>query len=208
MVTTTESAVKRFIAQLRDLHEQEPDVDRRWDRMIPVMRELLADPGLRESSKEWPDTPYTNRAENLLFYEDPDYGFVLNGFIKTNNTAPTAKPLIHDHAQNWTLYGVVDGTDAIERYERLDDGSKPDYAEVKLTGRFQVGPGDVDLVRPWLIHAEVGETERTTALILRSERPGSFLQGRYNPATNEYWQGYGPRMTPHKLFGLDEAPAS
>ena len=71
MVTTTESAVKRFIAQLRDLHEQEPDVDRRWDRMIPVMRELLADPGLRESSKEWPDTPYTKPGREPALLRGP-----------------------------------------------------------------------------------------------------------------------------------------
>ena len=206
MVTTTDSAVKQFISQIRDLYEKEPDVDKRWEKMIPVMRELLADEDARKDSAAWPETVYTDRAENLLFYEDPDYGFVLNGFIKISNPDVKPKSLIHDHAQNWTLYGVLDGTDAIERYERVDDGSKPDYAEVKLTGSFQVGPGDVDLVRPWLIHAEVGETKRTTAFILRAERPGSFLQGRYNPETNEYWQGYGPRMTPYMLGGMDSAP--
>jgi predicted metal-dependent enzyme (double-stranded beta helix superfamily) len=131
----------------------------------------------------------------LLFYEDPDYKFVINGLIK----APKSRTQIHDHAHNWTLYGVLDGHETIERYERLDDGSKADYADVRRTIEVKVGPGKVDLVPPYQIHAEESGEERTVAIIVRAEKAGSFLQGRYDPVTKKYWQGYGPKQLPYEL---------
>ena len=94
---------------------------------------------------------------------------------------------------------MLDGTETIERYERLDDKSKPDYVEVRLISSCRVSPGDVDLVRPWQIHAEGSGDERTVAIIVRAEKAGGFLQGRYDPANKKYWQGYGPRQIPYKV---------
>ena len=124
-----------------------------------------------------------------------DFRLVINGLIKS----PQRRTVIHDHAQLWTAYGVLDGHETIERYERLDDGSRPDYAEVRQTASFDVGPGTVDLVPPWQIHAEESGAERTVAVIVRSGKPGEFLQNRFDPATNGVWQGYGPVQIPYEL---------
>jgi predicted metal-dependent enzyme (double-stranded beta helix superfamily) len=125
-----QSAVQKFIAATRALFAAEVDPVRRWEKMRPLLQELLADPAVKEQSRNWPDCSQGGeRAENLLFYEDADYKFVINGLIK----APHTRTQIHDHAHNWTLYGVLDGTETVERYERLDDGAKPDYAEVRRT---------------------------------------------------------------------------
>jgi predicted metal-dependent enzyme (double-stranded beta helix superfamily) len=163
--------------------------------MTPLLQELLTDRGIRGQSRAWPTCAQTDRAQNLLFYEDPDYGFVINGLIK----APKSRTQIHDHAHNWTLYGVLDGHETIERYERLDDGSRLDYAEIRQTMSVEVGPGSVDLVPPYQIHAEESGEERTVAIIIRAEKAGTFLQGRYDPATKKYWQGYGPQQIPFEL---------
>ena len=196
MGSKPESAAKRFIAAARELFAEEKDDDKRWEKLTPLLQALLADPGVKAQSKKWPACrQQSDRAENLLFYEDPDYKFVINGLIKP----PETRTQIHDHAHNWTLYGVLDGKETIERYERTDDGSKPEFAELRQTGKFQVGPGKVDLVRPWQIHAEESGEERTVAIIVRAEKPGGFLQGRYDPVNKKYWQGYGPRQTPYKF---------
>ncbi len=195
MRTKTESALKRFIASTRALFAEEKDIEKRWQKLAPLLRELLADASVKAQSKKWPACVQRDRAENLLFYEDPDFGFVINGLIK----APKRRTQIHDHAHNWTLYGVLDGTETIERFERIDDKSKPDYAEIRKTGNFSVGPGDIDLVQPWQIHAEESGEERTVAIIVRAEKPGGFLQGRYDPVDKKYWQGYGPHQIPFKL---------
>ena len=112
---------------------------------------------------------------------------------------PKSRTQIHDHAHNWTLYGVLDGHESIERYERVDDGAKTEYADIRQTEKVNVGPGKVDLVGPFQIHAEESGEERTVAIIVRAQKAGSFLQGRYDPATKKYWQGYGPEQIPYEL---------
>ena len=192
----SQSAVQKFIADARALFAVESDPAKRWERMSPLLQELLADASIRAQSKSWPNCSQgSERAENLLFYEDPDYKFVINGLIK----APHMRTQIHDHAHNWTLYGVLDGTESIERYERVDDRSKPDCAEIRKTVNVKVGAGKIDLVPPYEIHAEESGDERTVAIIVRAEKAGGFLQGRYDPVTNKYWQGYGPKQLPFEL---------
>jgi predicted metal-dependent enzyme (double-stranded beta helix superfamily) len=189
------SALQKFIESARKLHAEENDPAKRWEKMTPLLQELLADPSIREQSKSWPTCSQADRAQNLLFYEDPKYQFVINGLIK----APKSRTQIHDHAHNWTLYGVLDGNETIERYERIDDGTKPDYAEIRKTVDVKVGPGKIDLVPPYEIHAEESSEQRTVAIIVRAEKAGGFLQGRYDPATKKYWQGYGPEQIPYDL---------
>jgi predicted metal-dependent enzyme (double-stranded beta helix superfamily) len=191
----SQTAVQKFIASARQLCAEEKDPDKRWQSMTPLLQELLADPAVREQSKNWPTCSQSDRAQNLLFYEDPEYKFVINGLIK----APKSRTQIHDHAHNWTLYGVLDGTETIERYERVDDRSRPDFAEIRKTVNVKVGAGKIDLVPPYEIHAEESGDERTVAIIIRAEKAGGFLQGRYDPATKKYWQGYGPEQIPFEL---------
>jgi predicted metal-dependent enzyme (double-stranded beta helix superfamily) len=192
----SKTAIQMFIESARQLFAEEKDAAKRWEKMSPLLQALLADPAVKEQSKSWPDCSQGSaRAENLLFYEDPDYKFVINGLIK----APKTRTQIHDHAHNWTLYGVLDGTESIERYERIDDGSKPDYAEIRQSVNVKVGPGKIDLVPPYQIHAEESGEERTVAIIVRAEKAGGFLQGRYDPKTHKYWQGYGPKQIPYEL---------
>jgi predicted metal-dependent enzyme (double-stranded beta helix superfamily) len=191
-----ETAFKKFIGCARQLHAEEENPAKRWEKMTSLLQELLADLSLKEQAKSWPPCSQGgDRAENLIFYEDPEYKFVINGLVKS----PKTRTQVHDHAHNWTLYGVLDGTETIERYERLDDGSKPDYAEVRQTVNVKVGPGKIDLVPPYQVHAEESGEERTVAIIVRAEKAGGFLQGRYDPKNNRYWQGYGPKQIPYEL---------
>lgn len=193
---SSKTAVQNFIESARQLFAEENDPAKRWEKMSPLLQVLLADESVKEQSRHWPGCAQgSDRAENLLFYEDPDYKFVINGLIK----APKTRTQIHDHAHNWTLYGVLDGSESIERYERIDDGSKPDYAEIRQSVNVKVGPGKIDLVPPYQIHAEESGEERTVAIIVRAEKAGGFLQGRYDPKTNRYWQGYGPKQISYAL---------
>jgi predicted metal-dependent enzyme (double-stranded beta helix superfamily) len=204
------NALERFVAKTRDLFAEEPDLEKRWTQLTPILSELLADPEVIEASKHWPDcVPLDGRAENLLFYEDPDYGFAINGLTK-GEARQGGRTRIHDHAHIYTLYGVLDGHERIERYERLDDRSRPDYAEIRKSADLHVGPGEIDLVRPYEVHTEVTVGERTVAVIIRSQKGGDFNQGRYDPETNEYYESLGPRQTPCEMLpsarGVNSAP--
>ena len=143
--------------------------------------------------------PANGRAENLLFYEDPDYGFAINGLTK-GQARQGAPARIHDHAHIYTLYGVIDGREKVVRYDRLDDRSKPNFAQIKESSNVLCGPGDINLVKPYEIHTELTVGERTVAVIIRSQKGGDFNQGRYNPETNDYYESLGPRQTPCEMM--------
>ena len=198
--TQTENALSRFVRKTRDLFAKELDLDKRWNALRPILAELLADPEVIEASKHWPDcVPASGRAENLLFYEDPDYGFAINGLTK-GDARQGQSARIHDHAHIYTLYGVLAGHERVVRYDRLDDRSKPGYAEIRESSDVLVGPGEIDLVSPYEIHTEITVGERTVAVIIRSQKGGEFNQGRYIPEKNEYYESLGPRQTPCEML--------
>ena len=195
----TQNALDRFVSKTRDLFAREPDPEARWTKLEPILAELLADPEVVAASKTWPlCVPRDGRAENLLFYEDPDYKFAVNGLVAQRPAGQRAR--IHDHGHIYTLYGVLDGRQQIERYERIDDRSKPDYAEIRQTTASLCGPGEIDLVRPYEVHCETSIGERAVAVIIRSEKSGGFNQGRYSLETGQYYESLGPRQTPHEMF--------
>jgi predicted metal-dependent enzyme (double-stranded beta helix superfamily) len=189
MAVQTIPAVDQFIAEMRGLFGEPLSDEARWTRATALMQRLVRVDAVIERSASWPDTNY----QNLLFYEDPDYGFVINGLVKK----PDWQTRIHDHAHTWTLYGVLSGTETIDRYERLDDGARSDYAEIRHTLSFTAGAGDVDPVPPWLNHRESNGPGRTVALIIRSQKLGGFQQNRYKPETNFCFQEVGPPQVPH-----------
>ncbi|NIO06799.1 MAG: hypothetical protein GTO40_01975 [Deltaproteobacteria bacterium] len=157
-------------------------------RSAKILEGLVSNQTLRESSKSWPSTegPPT---KNLLLYEDPDYGFAINAVVRTPGRVGSA----HDHGESWTAYGLLDGTEKLEHYKRLDDGKKEGYAEIKLDYVDEGAAGKVDLVPPFAIHAEVGGPARSVAVIIRSlpiGRRGYSL--RFDREKNTCSHGNGP----------------
>ena len=193
MATRRMPIFQKFIDELRRAFADGPDTAAAMEKARALLEGLVGDEELRARSKDWPST---EGHKNLLLYEDPDYGFVINAVVRT----PHRKGGIHDHAHSWTAYGLVDGVEKLERYSRLDDGSKEGYSEIRLDRVTEGGPGTVDLVPPFDIHAEKGGPGRSVAVIVRSERlVGRVLQGRYDPETNSTSQGDGPTQVPFEL---------
>ena len=153
----------KFIQDLRTAWSEQQDVESRMKRSAKLLEGLVSNQGLRESSTAWPSTegPPT---KNLLLYEDPDYGFAINAVVRT----PGRKGRAHDHGESWTAYGLLDGSEKLEHYRRLDDGKREGYAEIELDYVDEGSAGKVDLVAPFAIHAEVGGLARSVAVIIRS----------------------------------------
>lgn len=183
----------RFIEDVRAVWRAEPDMERRMNKTKPLLEKLVSDQGLRTHSQSWPST---EGHKNLLLHTDDEFGFVVNAVVRT----PHRKGSVHDHAQAWVLYGLLDGTESLERFDRLDDGSKPGHAEVKKTNVTHGKPGNVDLVPPYAIHAEQGGPARSVAVILRSERlVGRVLQHGYDEVTKKVVERSGPTQVPFEL---------
>jgi predicted metal-dependent enzyme (double-stranded beta helix superfamily) len=187
-------AFEKFVQDLRKIWTDNPDDETRMKKAHRLMvDDILPDADLRAHCKNWPST---EGRKNLLFYTDPDYGFVINGVVRV----PGRTGSVHDHADAWVLYGLLDGHETLERFDRVDDRSKKDYAEVRLTSANQGQAGQADLVQPYDIHAEQGSDVRSVAVILRSTvLVGRVLQGRYDRDTHEYSTGSGPEQIPYEL---------
>jgi hypothetical protein len=200
-------AVELLIKEVRALCAASMPFEERWTAVAGHMRTLLADPELREHARGWPTSPallgLQGKHANLLFYEDPDYGFVLNGLIKPAN----ARTTIHDHGRSVTLYGVITGAEKVVRYAVSDAVPLPDSPEAGLLSRARVvvtdeadvGPGHIDYIRPWEVHAEVNGGGSTAALILRSQRSGTFVQNIFDAESGTVEQYHGPRQIAYAL---------
>ena len=201
--TTTDGmlpAAARFVGEMRALFAEGLDETALWTEACDRLRDLLADPELQRHAQTWPDSLAAGgRPSNLLFYEDPDHGFVLNALIK----APGANSSVHDHGRSWTLYGVLEGAERVTRYVRDDVGAPTgpgaDPARLSETGTHDVVPGYIDFVPPWEIHQECNGPARTVGFIVRSQRSGTFVQNRFDRAAGSVVQYDGPVQVPYRL---------
>lgn len=185
---------EKFIQDLRAVWAELPDMETRMKKGRDLLAVLVKDQSMRQTCESWPDTEGGRR--NLLFYEDPDHGFAINGVVH----GAGRKGSIHDHAHSWTAYGVLEGTESLERFRRVDDGSKEGYAQLELVSVTEGKAGTVDLVPPFDIHAEQGGPTKSYGLILRSERvAGKVPQGSYEMETGLYRRIEGPKNIPFEL---------
>src|SRR6266704_3222094 len=181
----------KFISELRAIWAAESENGRRMERARLALESFVMEPSLKAHSANWPST---EGYKNLLLYVDPDHRFVINAVVRM----PGRTGSVHDHADAWVLYGVLDGSESLERYERVDDGSRPGYAEVRLASVTTGTQGKVDLVAPGAIHAEQGGPTRSVAIIVRSQRlgEGTVLQHTYDPKAKTVIERYGPTQVP------------
>ena len=186
-------SLRRIVDPVRQIYGVDMPEPERWKRISEVLEAALADPELKAAARDWPKShDRTNsRYTNLLFYEDPDFGFVVNALVKDE----TGRTPVHDHGHAWVAYGLLEGKETVLRYrdpEGTISGSEPGE-------QIFLSAGQVDLVPPWTFHAEQAETERTVAVMVRSVRVGKFAHRRLNANTGETYDHPGPHQIPYQL---------
>lgn len=67
----------------------------------------------------------------------------------------------HDHG-TWAIVVGVDGREKNVFWERVDDRSRPGYAEVRRIGEKVFGSGDVLVMPSGMIHSVVNESDQVT----------------------------------------------
>ncbi len=181
-------AFANFIEDLRvhftrGLPEQE-----HWEGVRDRLKTLCADDALREISRGWE----AKKGREYILHHDPDHDFFVGALVREPNHIAG----IHDHGPTWTIYGVLDGQEITHVYDRLDDGSKPGYAEVKLSHKYDAPTGHVDMVPPHIPHAEWGNSDRSVAITVRTTKPGSYDQVRFDPDTGRTGISRGLELVP------------
>ena len=162
------AAFATFIDSMRTHYgKQLPEQDH-WKGVRDLLKILCADQGMRELSRRWE----AKVGREYILHHDPEYDFFVGALVRE----PNHKAGIHDHGPTWTIYGVLDGTEMTHIYDRIDDGGKPGFAEIRLRGKYEAPTGHVDIVPPHVPHAEWGVSDWSVAITVRTTKPGSYDQ--------------------------------
>ena len=104
-------------------------------------------------------TPALQRYARHLVHEDPKKRFIVVSLVWT----PGQGTPIHDHS-TWGVAGIVENELRIVNYDRVDDGSKPGYADLREASAIEAPAGTVTYILPPndVIHLIENPTSRPT----------------------------------------------
>jgi predicted metal-dependent enzyme (double-stranded beta helix superfamily) len=138
------------------------------------------------------DLPRPGEYGSYLLYEDPDYHFVITALVHR----PGHRGQVHNH-QVWVVYGNYEQEEIIRQFERVDDGTRPDHAELRLTREWQARPGDVHWTLGDAIHVEENHLDvPSVSFVIREHNLGDHLQERFDLATGRVTRRPGVKALP------------
>ena len=125
MATTEQYTISQFVEDAkRVVGSADGDRQRVVDELKPLVEKVVWDDGLF-------DERYRAEPENgrprYLYHTQPDGALQ----VYVVEFAPGMPTPVHDHL-TWGLIGVCGGAQKTARYQRLDDGSKPSHADLRV----------------------------------------------------------------------------
>jgi len=82
-------------------------------------------------------------------YQDPDKDFMILAHIKDSGF----KSQPHDHGASWAVYCQVAEFVEMEEYARMDDGKEAGIADLELSRRYRLNPGQAGYFDAFQIHS-------------------------------------------------------
>jgi predicted metal-dependent enzyme (double-stranded beta helix superfamily) len=133
-VIVDEKTVSRKIENGRELVSE---LVSRQDWFFDYLKKMILEPSSFESRRPgiWPNE-YT-------LYRSPEKSFVVLAYMWDTGLAD----IVHDHGA-WGIIGTLCGKLGERKYERLDDGKRGGYAELRETKHGLYGPGETTFVLP------------------------------------------------------------
>ena len=169
----------RYVEDLRRIARETDDEDEIIGRVGPLARRVAIE-------KDWLDPSHYQADPEQgfgvhLLHEEPDHSlavFVVS-WLPGRGTPP------HDHG-TWAVVAGVEGAEHNVRYRRLDDGSRPDYAELEVKHDFDADEGALVCMKTGGIHAVRNETDRVTLSLHTYGKHVNYTQrAQFDPETRE-----------------------
>jgi predicted metal-dependent enzyme (double-stranded beta helix superfamily) len=161
------------------------------DWFFDYCAQLIADPARLKSLKPgiWPN--------EYLLHRSPDKSFSVLAYIWQPGDADT----IHDHG-SWGIVGTIMGSLREKKYERLDDGTREGYCELRESASSVFGPGETTFVLPVNqgLHAMDNTTDEIAASLNVYGR--SIARGYtqfFDPGAHTVTRAYPPRTVKELL---------
>ena len=150
--------------------------DEGFEAVGTLLQRLAAQPGI--ISEEHLQSLHGSGSTATILTEGSDGSCALM-LARFPAEAPTP---VHNH-NSWGIACVVQGRDRYERWERLDDGSDPDHADLRLAEEFELGPGDFVYFHkpPHDIHSQQGIDEAAWELVFFGKNPNTKPRAYFDP---------------------------
>lgn len=148
-------SLQDYCADLRAISAQTSNEDEILRLVGPLAQRFVADRSWLESRH------YETDAEQgfgvHLLHEEPDHSLavLVLSWLPGRGTPP------HDHG-TWAVVAGVEGVERNVRYNRVDDGSREDFAELEIKHEFDAHEGDLVCMKTGGIHMVTNETDRVT----------------------------------------------
>lgn len=136
----TRYSFEDFVSDLELITSVETVDEEKIKRIYRKMRLLISGGDFLSDAAKAPDR---NRYARHLLHEDPKKRFVVVSLV----WAPGQGTPIHDHS-TWGVAGILTNELRIANYDRLDDGTKPGFAELREASSITAPAGTVTYVLP------------------------------------------------------------
>jgi predicted metal-dependent enzyme (double-stranded beta helix superfamily) len=178
MMAAETYTLPKFIEDLRAIAAEATEPTAVISRVRPLARRLALSQGWLQKPHYACD-PEQGFGVHLL-HEEPDHTLAV--FAVAWLPGRGAPP--HNHG-TWAVVAGVDGPEKNIFWKRLDDGSRPGYAEIRDEGARVFGPGEVVSFLPDDIHSVVNETDRVTvSLHVYGKHLNYTGRSQFDPETN------------------------
>ena len=138
--------LKPFINELQALRLDVDDSQACIEQVKPIVAKWVADPSwLPDDIKK----AKTEEDDHIIYIGEEGKLMVLVVVWPTNNESN-----VHDHL-TWGVVGTVQGIEENHAWQRLDDGLKKGFAEIKRAGNIVSTPGHVFSMNDDIIHSVV-----------------------------------------------------
>ena len=176
-MSTTTYELKQFVDDLRRITARHTDPR----EVIGLVRPLARDLAL---ARTWLEPRHYQCDESQgfgahLLHEEADHTLAV--FVGSWLPGRGAPP--HNHG-TWAVVAGVDGAETNVFWKRVDDGSRPGYAEIVRQGEKVFGAGDVVTFLPDSIHSVVNETGTVAvSLHVYGKHVNHTVRSQFDPDT-------------------------
>lgn len=175
--------MRRFIGAVNDTRTRESDPRKIVARIRPEFVDLLADPAWLPQKFQVPseDSGMGGGIGMWLLYRAGDGGLAFSALV----VPPGAQTPVHDHLA-WGLVGLYKGEQEEEVFTRQDDGRNESHAELTMSVRQMLRPGDFyELLPQNDIHrVRTTSPDTSVSLHLLGNDNGCIWRHRYDPDTD------------------------
>jgi predicted metal-dependent enzyme (double-stranded beta helix superfamily) len=172
--------LRRFIEAVDTARQGETDPRAAIEAIRPHFADLLADKGwLPEQYQELSEESGMGRGIGMwLLYRAGDGSLAFSSLV----VPPGVQTPVHDHLA-WGLVGLYRGEQDEEVFTRRDDGSREHHADLALTERNALKPGDFYELLPHNDIHRVRTTSEVTSVSLHllGNDNGCILRHRFHP---------------------------